>query len=682
MRAGRLSLASAHDDVHNLWDGMTRLNVIHFTTLGDQPQESAMKYPVRWLVYDYVTNPPHSPFSTYSAMAGFALFGPYDWAPYAVNGFWLWLFLLVFDLLVLRGLDFAMKLALGVILLCVPLMGVLITDCRPDMAAGLVLALAIITGLWPPLPRSGWGFALLSGAFIGFALVIKPSAFAFTLGVAGLIVVVPYGLAWARATFGDRRSSQGAKEPFDWGLAIRNFLLYLSGILLLGGVHTALTLSRNIEYMRKALFDADMPIKAFEGPLEERLLFYFTGHGGQLMLGKYLVWFFAAVLIASAGVGLYVLLRKRRPEMVWVQASFAVLLLATWAVPTQTGVLQVFFGITFQSLLTLSAFVALREGILLSAHAWGMRAAVYAFAIATPFFFQWSGHIRFFRGDDPIPRQSKETIAAFTESIQNWLPPSRNPIVLLTSANWLSPQLISYELEKAGRAGVQLANDYTDGSAKRNQAFDWQLGRAHIVICSEPGNPLTPVPPARQQAEETSLDAIRQRQDYVQVDEFPLFNGTRYRMFVRRAPYAGIAATLGELDLLQPNVADNLQRVGRAPFTTLTAWRENGGDEDLTVEMTSAIGDQDVMISLNGQLLQVVRLEGEKKAKLTIPAVTQAGRNFLRFDYMVGQDAANPPKPWVVLFDGISLLPTKDKKPARPVSDEALHLEDAAPPPK
>src|SRR5437763_5515397 len=66
---GRLILYPTYDDCGYMVDGLMRVQ---------------MFYDYGWLGVgvQYLAYPPHSPYSTFMASLGFALFGSHDWAPY------------------------------------------------------------------------------------------------------------------------------------------------------------------------------------------------------------------------------------------------------------------------------------------------------------------------------------------------------------------------------------------------------------------------------------------------------------------------------------------------------------------------------------------------------------------------------------------------------------------------
>src|SRR6516162_8272129 len=82
LRYSRLAGDPVADDVGYLIDGFERLNVLD--TAGFHAFCNSL-----------IQAPPHSPWSTALATLAFALMGVHDWAPYILNGFLVFLLLLV-----------------------------------------------------------------------------------------------------------------------------------------------------------------------------------------------------------------------------------------------------------------------------------------------------------------------------------------------------------------------------------------------------------------------------------------------------------------------------------------------------------------------------------------------------------------------------------------------------------
>jgi hypothetical protein len=126
-RYGRLAMDPVADDVTYLIDGFQRINLL--STAG-----------FRAFCNSFIQSPPHSPWSTLLASIAFAFFGVHDWAPYLLNGFLVFLLLLVaWDLVDLRN-SFSRVAIISVILL-LQLTFQAVLEFRPDFALALFTAI-------------------------------------------------------------------------------------------------------------------------------------------------------------------------------------------------------------------------------------------------------------------------------------------------------------------------------------------------------------------------------------------------------------------------------------------------------------------------------------------------------------------------------------------------------------
>ena len=127
LRYGRLAMDPVADDVNYLIDGFQRINIL--STAG-----------FRAFCNSFIQSPPHSPWSTLLASIAFAFFGVHDWAPYLLNGFLVFLLLLVaWDLVDLRN-SFSRVAIISVILL-LQLTFQAVLEFRPDFALALFTAI-------------------------------------------------------------------------------------------------------------------------------------------------------------------------------------------------------------------------------------------------------------------------------------------------------------------------------------------------------------------------------------------------------------------------------------------------------------------------------------------------------------------------------------------------------------
>src|SRR5262245_43401100 len=124
--------------------------------------------------------PPHSPFATSIAFPSFLLFGPTEWAPYALMGLVVLAVVFAADRL-LVGLPPHARLAGALFVLTFPIVGTLPYHFRPDATAGLATGLGVMmmlrySPLWAPRAHQ-----YRTSACFALALLVKPTVAPFTL---------------------------------------------------------------------------------------------------------------------------------------------------------------------------------------------------------------------------------------------------------------------------------------------------------------------------------------------------------------------------------------------------------------------------------------------------------------------------------------------------------------------
>ncbi len=192
--SGRLSLPPFYDDIAYFNDSLLRLDLLS--------REGIVA-----LWRDYRARPPHSPFSTLAAMAGFGAFGVNQWAPYIANGFTLAAFLSLL-LMTLRALPAWASLASATVVLTHPFSTLLILHFRPDMVCGLLTALGTLAILWLPWAEGDRRTMAIVGLLLGAALLSKPSVIHVTLLLFGLAMLLAAAPRLAQAE--TRRQAIGA----------------------------------------------------------------------------------------------------------------------------------------------------------------------------------------------------------------------------------------------------------------------------------------------------------------------------------------------------------------------------------------------------------------------------------------------------------------------------------------
>ena len=178
--AGKLSQELVQDDVSYAVEAADRIELFL--------QKGAGAF-----LADLVANPPHSPWQTLLALAALALGGLEDAALYAANG--------VVLVAIAIGLAWELRradrgtFAIGMAaLLSAPLAYLVVDEFRPDILLGLATALAAWRFLGGLADRRRASF-VAAGLALGAALLVKPTFFAHTLALAGLLCAMGLVLA-------------------------------------------------------------------------------------------------------------------------------------------------------------------------------------------------------------------------------------------------------------------------------------------------------------------------------------------------------------------------------------------------------------------------------------------------------------------------------------------------------
>jgi hypothetical protein len=188
LRYSRLAGDPVADDVGYLIDGFERLNVLD--TAGFHAFCNSL-----------IQAPPHSPWSTALATLAFALMGVHDWAPYILNGFLVFLLLLVaWDLVEVGSVVSRAAIVSVILLLQLPFQAV--HEFRPDFAVALFTAmfslLLLKMACYGEQSNENHFYA---GLLAGLAYLAKPTFFPHTtviLVAAVLLAEVSRRLVWHR----------------------------------------------------------------------------------------------------------------------------------------------------------------------------------------------------------------------------------------------------------------------------------------------------------------------------------------------------------------------------------------------------------------------------------------------------------------------------------------------------
>lgn len=308
-------------------------NVIYMAS-GAKLLEAARAGGVRGAISAYVESPPHAPYSTLSAALGYAIFGPRDIGPHIAAGIVPLIGLLaVWWVLRSRGLRPWERVAILVVVACMPIWANSVEYLKPDLCCGLLAALGSVMLLARPPGRLDWRPVLASGALFGLALLAKPAVF-------------PQTLWFMFAAF-------GARAIMDRMVGERMFTLrrVVQGLVLAGVAialatpHYLLVFSRITRYINEIMFGSQRTLWEYRGSVIDHALFHLTGRGGRQFLAVP-GWIVLGIVSLAAVVSM----RRCGRAQVAMAVGWGVLLVATYLPPAVNHFKNPQFAACFQFL--------------------------------------------------------------------------------------------------------------------------------------------------------------------------------------------------------------------------------------------------------------------------------------------------------------------------------------------
>jgi hypothetical protein len=325
----RLLLPASHDEVTYVLDGLNRLQIWYGQGLGA-------------LLLNFLAHPPHAPFSALIAIAGFALFGMHDWAPYAMNAVIVFTLLAFLDA-VLGTVWMRWKIAVATVALCTPIAGQSIAQFQPDIFAGLLTAIVVVVLLDGPIIVRRPGQLLNAGVVWGCSLLVNPSAFPMTLGLGGLALVLgTVRDIWFRPPWRIKIVDIAAA----W------FLVLLPALVL--PLPYYLAAGQNI--FQSTLTNEAGSQRFIPAAGQAHLLYYSIGPGGAAMLGPFF-WIFLGVI--AIGTALLAWGSDRRTWATIACGGFVGI--AAYAGPTLFSQQQTYLAAPFGFLLLFGSILILRQ---------------------------------------------------------------------------------------------------------------------------------------------------------------------------------------------------------------------------------------------------------------------------------------------------------------------------------
>ena len=353
---GRLQYQMDYEDIITHIDGLNRWRDVSEGGVG-------------YFLTHYLKSPPHCPIHSLMATSAFMLFGVKDWAPYVLNVFLLFVFLLLVRRETRGFGNWPSALAvLGA--LFVPVSFQSVHQFRPDFPC----ALATLWGMvfYPRWREEGFGKkAAFSGVLFAVALLSKPPFFPYTLAMGAL--------PWMMAVWEGIREKNSAKGI--WGPIIQSWPFF-AVTALLAGPHYLVAWKRILEYIELNQFGENAHVWRMTGGLGFQLAYHVFGYSGTFMLGH-------AVGILLVLVGLGVLLSMIRWGSDRKESAhflrLAVFTLWAWVFIACNPHMNPFFGLSFQYALVLTGMVAVAWILRLSldtTHIFRIAAIIPIFSVA------------------------------------------------------------------------------------------------------------------------------------------------------------------------------------------------------------------------------------------------------------------------------------------------------------
>jgi hypothetical protein len=497
---GKLIVPATYDDVTYLRDGLEKLDGFY--------RGGALGFLGRISLH-----PPHSPFSTFLAFTGFALFGAHDWAPYAANGIIVLALLAGVDRLT-RGLPAWQKLAAALFVLTIPIAAQAVYEFRADIWVGLLTAAAVVLLYEQPLVRASRGYLATIGAITGVALLSKTSIFPVTLGLCGSALFA--------ASVRDRlllgREASLAALARAWGrILLPAFLIPLPYYLF--------NRHEIIHYIAENALGSNSDIWTLHASRMTHLLYYATGEGEQIMLGRHL----ALMLVVLLAGGIFLLPRKGKPAAVMV-ACYAFVLLVGYVGPTLNPIKDQFLAVTFDFVLiaatlkTLSGL--LEEAVVPRAVRATASALLVLLLIAGTWYAKWPMYWGERHRADVVMRN--RYMDDLYQAIRAHDPDGQGEIMVGVSGVFANADAFGYMADKDGLTGLQFVSDFTN---KDPDSVNRWLDRSRFAIVGDVGNPEDdPNTPYTQMLGHT-LALVRGRADYRLIATCPAAGGKNYYLF-------------------------------------------------------------------------------------------------------------------------------------------------------
>ena len=630
MRAGRLLVAPTYDDVNYLTDAARRIHVWDSTDVFRG-------------IRHWVNNPPHSPGETLLAMTGFAVFGIHDWAAYTANAFLILGLLLGADFL-LNGLRMLEKIAVAIFILSVPISCICVTEFRPDCAAGLATALAILLTL-----REGALNTLRRQIAVGLlwavALLMKPSIFPLTLGLAAMSFTFHISIRWL-----------GERIPLRQAIHCRAWLLVGATALILAAPHYIGASHHILSYIHLNVIGADREVWYVPGDWPVQLLYFWGGTGGKMMLGEH-IWVLTPLTLTGATAMLCLGKRSQRMRLL----AIALIMVAAYAVPSINPVKNHFFAVSFDFLLVFSAATAL-GGIFRTTYQrqWktiAIRGIGFSVIIIAVLLSRLPEGLFGFG-----TTQSTDTVMVLRR-VQQQIDESirRNrrelmPTVFCTTGGYADASPIAFlSIARGQELAAYIPYTKTDLLTYRRS-----MQEASFIIASQRGTGLVYdwLPSAKLQ--EQALAIAKSMNEFECIAKIPALHGKCFFVFAREDQFKGFDSVTGLDELEGPSSDLHLPRFrwGLGPATRMKLTCVTAEQRTLDLSMWTNLEGQEITVLVNGSEVTRIELRPNSEyilSRASVPLSLDAGENTIELHYARKHSKLADHRPLAVLFTHLAI---------------------------
>ena len=616
---------------------------------------------LRQFFANYLKSPPHCPIHSFMAATGFMLFGVKDWAPYVMNVFMLFIFLLLVRRETRVFGNWPSSLAvLGA--LFVPLSFQSIHQFRPDFPAALATLWGLV--IYPRWREEGFGKkAAFSGVLFGLALLSKPPFFPYTLAMGAL--------PWMMAAWEGFREKNSAKGV--WGPILQSWPFF-AATALVAGPHYLVAWRRILEYIDLNQFGENAHVWRMTGGLGFQLAYHVFGYSGTFMMG-HAVW----ILLVLVGVGLLVSMIQWKGER---EESRHFLRLSgftlwAWLFIAWNPHMNPFFGLAFQYALVMTAMVSLawllriaQDGLLIVRilaviPAVGVCMLIWL-SLPLPVYDQNSGSAVNSSGSEEYKKFSTNLPSEVYEKLQRWRQFSDSGYTLLSTYGIVSSHRLQWLANKDRQDftfygvpfwTIEKLIPLFDQHTKTNHRVDF-------VLVTEPGAEGVFEDLPNSKTSGGLMEWLKKNESYTQVEALLTPSKKKYCLFMATPHFSVFDSTVGLGSNSAPLYIEGTPVVRQATSGTVHLNYDSPatGEGTLEISLRGQLPVSEVQVVCNGkELLRYPLIPTSEFLEKGFPIRLTKGQNGFVVS-LLDKSGAVVPNPFVQ-FRSIRITPPGDTSP-------------------